>query len=353
VDVLGNNLHQALHARVDSQAAGVLEQHGHGRTLVQNTQLTLGALLVGRVGEDTTVKQGSVGVGDHGTNVTGAVGFLAVRGVLEAVEVLVGPVVPEGAVALVDGVDGALGGHGHVGVSEDELAQRVLEGEAVDATAAHGDDQLGGGTVHGETGGNEAGTGVEEVLGADVLAGTQELVGQLEDTEDGADGNTGVQVGGAVNGVADHGVSGVGVLVELDRVLFLFGDHDAALARAPHGGDEDVIADDVELLLVVTGGVGGTGEAGQVNQGGTTDVVGDGLERELESMAQEGEVTRSFGVLGLLFREESGEGDNVSVDVLLTDGRSARHFGRSLRVGVWWLGIGGVRYSRCLGFKGN
>lgn len=321
MDVFRHHLHQPLHARVDRQPARVLEEHRHGCTFVQNTQLTLGTLRVGRVREDTAVQQGPVGVRNHGTDVPGAVGLLALAGELEAVEVLVAPLVPVHAVALVDGVDGALRGQLHVGVGEDELAQRVLQGEAVDATATHGDDQLGGGAVHGEAGGDEAGTRVEEVLGADGLVGAQDFVGQLEDAEDGADGDTGVQVGGTVDGVADDGVAGVGVLVELDHFLLFFGDEDAALAGAAHRRDEDVIANHVQLLLVVAGGVGGAGQTGQVDQGGATDVVGDGLEGELEGVAQEGEVTRGFGVLGLLLSEEAGESDNVGVDVLLADRR--------------------------------
>lgn len=35
------------------------------------------------------------------------------------------------------------------------------------------------------------------------------------------------------------------------------------------------------------------------------------------------EVTGSFGVLGLLLSQESGEGDDVGVDVLLSNRRSA------------------------------
>lgn len=56
----------------------VFEHHGHGRTLVQDAQLALGALLVGGVGEDAAVEQGPVGVGDHAADVAGAVGLVVV-----------------------------------------------------------------------------------------------------------------------------------------------------------------------------------------------------------------------------------------------------------------------------------
>ena len=77
------------------------------------------------------------------------------------------------------------------------------------------------------------------------------------------------------------------MLGEEDGLLLFFGDEDGALARRAHGGDEEVVADDIELFLVVAGDVGGAGEAGEVDEGGAADVVGDGLERELEGVAEE------------------------------------------------------------------
>lgn len=322
VNVLGNNLHQTLHARVDRETASVLEKHGHRRALVQNTKLTLGTLGVGRVSEDTTVKKGSVSVSNHATNVTGAVRLAVTLGVLQAVEVFVAPLVPVLGVTLVNRVDGAGGRKLHVGVGQDKLAQRVLQGETIDTAAAHGDDQLGGGTVHGESRGNQAGTGVKQVLGANGLAGTKDLIGQLEDTEDSTDGDTSVQVGRTVDRVADHGVTGIGVLVELDHLLLFLGNDDAALARAPHGGNKDIIANYIKLFLVITSSVGGTCQTSQVDQGSASDIVGDRFEGELQGVAQQGEVTRGLGVLALFFSEETGESHNIGVDILLTNGRS-------------------------------
>ena len=139
----------------------LLEDHGHGTTLVQNTQLALGSLLVGGVGEDTTVKQCPVCVCNHGSNVTRGVRLLAV---LDGLNPLLGGNVPVLAVTLVARVDAALLGHLHVGVGEDELAEGVVHGEAVDGTVLHGHDELGGSTVHGETGGDKLCTREKQVL---------------------------------------------------------------------------------------------------------------------------------------------------------------------------------------------
>lgn len=73
---------------------------------------------------------------------------------------------------------------------------------------------------------------------------------------------------------------------EEDSFLFFFGDEDRAFSRGTHGGDEEVISDDVEFLLVVAGGVAGACETGEVDEGGTSDVVGDGFEGKLEGVAE-------------------------------------------------------------------
>ena len=45
-----------IHKKLRPAKLTLLKDHGHGATLVQNTQLALGGLLVGGVGEDATVQ---------------------------------------------------------------------------------------------------------------------------------------------------------------------------------------------------------------------------------------------------------------------------------------------------------
>ncbi|KAI6804435.1 fructose-1,6-bisphosphatase [Hortaea werneckii] len=163
--------------------------------------------------------------------------------------------------------NGVLLRHLHVGVSQDELAQGVVHREAVDRAALHGHDQLGRGAVHGETGGNQIGARVEQVLLGALCA-----LCKLEDTEDCADRDTCVQVAATVDRIADNSIPRVGVLVEDDRLFHLFRHKHTYTARRLHGRDEDVIADDVQLLLVVTSGVGRAGKTAQVDQGSSPDV---------------------------------------------------------------------------------
>lgn len=260
----------------------ILKHHGHRRALIQNSQLALGALLIGRVGEDTSVQQGTVRVGNHATDIPRTVRLAVGGGGLERLEVLLDVVLPVQRVTLVDGVDRPRLGQLHVRVGQDELAQAVVEGEAVDAAALHGDDQLGGGAVHGEAGGDQLSAGLE-----DVGLGALGALGQLVDGEDGADGDTSVEVGGAVDGVAGDGVAGLAALLEVDDVLLLLGHQQRALAARPHGLDEEVVGDHIEFLLLVTGRVGGAGQASEVDECCATDVVGDRLEGELKCVAEE------------------------------------------------------------------
>jgi hypothetical protein len=309
VDALGDNGEHACHVAVDCLAAGcgeeivstlymyalsvkteltLFENHGHGTTLVQNTQLALGSLLVGRVGEDATVEQCPVCIRNHGSDVTSRVRLL---GILDGFNPLLGRHVPVLAVAFVARVDATLLGNLHVGVGENELAEGVVHGEAVDGAALHGHNELGGSAVHGETGSDEVCAGAEEVL-----LGAISTIGKSVDTKDCADRNTGVQVARAIDRVASNSVFCVGAGRELNELVFLLGHQNADTAGRAHSRDEDVIADYVELLLVVASGVCGTCEAAEVDQTRTANVVCDRFEGELESMAEEAVRVRSARV---------------------------------------------------------
>ena len=64
-------------------STGLLTQVGHGEGLVQDPQLSVLGLGVTRVSKDSSVQQGSVDVGHHGTNVSRAVRAPVILGVLD------------------------------------------------------------------------------------------------------------------------------------------------------------------------------------------------------------------------------------------------------------------------------
>jgi hypothetical protein len=70
-------------------------------------------------------------------------------------------------------------------------------------------------------------------------------------------------------------------LLEDDGLFLLFRDHHSALSGALHGGNEDVVSDYVELLLIITSCVRGPCKTCKIDQGGTANVVSYGLEGEL------------------------------------------------------------------------
>ena len=65
------------------------------------------------------------------------------------------------------------------------------------------------------------------------------------------------------------------MLVKVYDILLFFRDYGSASSRATHSSDEEVVRDDIELLLVVARGVGRAGEASQVDESRTSDVVGN------------------------------------------------------------------------------
>lgn len=261
----------------------VLEDHGHWRTLVQNPQLPLGTLFISRVGENTPVQQRPVGICHHTADIPRTVWLRAFpRRVLQTVEIVFDWSLPVHAVPLVDTVDRAGSRHLHIRMGQDELAQCIVHGESVDAASFHRNHELGTGAIHGEAGSHELCSRQQQLL---LLALTS--LGQLEDAEDGPDTDSRVQIARAVDRVADNGVPGFGRVVENDAVLLFFRHEQFAFAGGAHRADEEVVADDVELFLVIACRVGGARQAGEVDECGSSDVVGYRFEGELEGVAEE------------------------------------------------------------------
>ena len=133
---------------------------------------------------------------DHGTNVTGRVLVL-----LKPINVRLESGVPVEVVGLVDGVDLATLGYLDVGVSQDELTNLGVQGEAID-TITEGQDQDSGGGVHAIAGSHQTTAGLEGVhearhlLLSDIsLIINKALLLLNEDTKDGASGDGGIDVG--------------------------------------------------------------------------------------------------------------------------------------------------------------
>jgi hypothetical protein len=67
--------------------------------------------------------------------------------------------------------------------------------------------------------------------------------------------HTSIQIGGTVDRITCHCVPSIRVFREEDGFLLFFGDQNRALSGRTHGCDEQIIANDIEFLLVVACGV--------------------------------------------------------------------------------------------------
>lgn len=128
----------------------IFKNHSHRGTLVQNSEFTLWRLLIRRISEDTSIQQRSVRISNHTTNISRRVRLSTLLRIFQRIEVVENRLFPVYGVSFVDRVDGSALWDAHVGVSEDELSERIVHGETIHAAALHGDDQLRGSTVHGE-----------------------------------------------------------------------------------------------------------------------------------------------------------------------------------------------------------
>jgi hypothetical protein len=72
------------------------------------------------------------------------------------------------------------------------------------------------------------------------------------DTENRTNGYTSVQVGGTVNGITCYGVTSMLVFGKEDCFLLLLRNQNSTLSGRAHGCDEEIVANDIKFLLVVT-----------------------------------------------------------------------------------------------------
>jgi hypothetical protein len=160
----------------------------------------------------------------------------------------------------------------YVRVCKDKLSQRVIQSEAVDVASLHGQYQLCRGTIHGKTARHQLRAGETDLFRLPLG-----VLGQTENTKDGSNRYTSVEVAGTVDGIANNGV--FSVAGEDNRFLFFLRNQDFYLAGTPHDVDEDLVADHIQLLLVVTSDVGGAGKTYELRD--VSWSCGSSEEREL------------------------------------------------------------------------
>src|SRR6185437_4643823 len=201
---------------------------------------------------------------------------------------------PGGLVGFVGGVVGALFGHLHLVVGENEGADGGVEREAVNAVAG-GVDEHGRRTVDDVAGGNLFGAGQQDGF-LEWLAGNA-----LVDGEDGADVDVDVDVGGAVERVEDDDVSArLRVGVDDDGLFVFFADKCGHAVAATEDVEENFVGVDVELLLDLALHVDGANGTESVTEAAPTDFGFDHLGGQRDAAEQPAEGAAGLGKVLLL-----------------------------------------------------
>eukprot|EP00968_Pinguiococcus_pyrenoidosus_P014315 scaffold1307_cov200-Pinguiococcus_pyrenoidosus.AAC.4 len=244
------------HARA-CLAACLLDEERHGEALIQDAQLAIRRLAVGRVEEDTAVEDRSVHIGHHGAHVALREG-LRLR-VLEARHRSHHLLVPERAVSLVHAVDSlGLVRDAHLSARVHELAEARIQREAVDAAVGEGAHELRGGTIHAVARAHDV-----RALLQDVDLRRHGVHGRLAlpHREDGAGRHVAVDVGRAIQRVKGHDEATRALRGDDHWLLVLLRDERTDLAAAQQGVDHHLVAEQVQLLHIVAAAVVGPGQA--------------------------------------------------------------------------------------------
>ena len=215
-------------------------------------------------------------------------------------------VVPQLFVRVVHRHVPAVIGNRDVRVREQELADRGIEREAVDALA---------GRVH-----EHRTRAVNYVPRRHLAAARLEHVLKLavtsardlpDDGEDRSHGNVYVDVRRAIERIEEQTIlAALEVLRDLNDAWLLFGRHGAQPAAVIHRLDDDLIGQNVELLLHFTLHVLGFRGTQDVRQPGASYFVRDHLRGNREVVKDSRQLAGGFGMQPLFFDDETVDGDH-------------------------------------------
>mmetsp|Transcript_10958 Transcript_10958/g.32462 ORF Transcript_10958/g.32462 Transcript_10958/m.32462 type:complete len:448 (+) Transcript_10958:187-1530(+) len=316
VDARGLKLHHALHLPIEEAGGGnppgCLDEHRHGKALVENTELALGRLGVGGVEEDASVEERTVHVANHGAHVALRIGLLPR---LEDLHRLLARVIPEVGVALVAAVDllAAVRGDLDISVGVDELTDGRIQGKAVHAPALEANHQLCGSAVHAVASDDEILPFPEDVVHG-AWAGNRLLV----NTKDCSSRHVAVDVGAAVERIERNAVLALHLGRNDDWFLVLLGNEHCAGVAVQERVDEYIVRKHVQLLLVVSRHVLFAGHAKEVRNARLAACARGCLAREGDGTHEDGQLL----VVGVRHHETGQRAvvHGVNIVGVVTDG---------------------------------
>lgn len=308
MDFIGHKVQNALDLAFEhtggGDSSGLFDDHSHRNSFVQQSKLSLGGLDVGRVQVDSSVQNGTVDVGNHGSDISCCVRVLLV---LEDLDGVLDGLIPSGGVTFVARKDLLSAGlrehHLHTGVNE--LSNGAVEAESVNIASSEGEDHLDGRGI-----GNISGADAFRSTSKDVFDSSVASRFALVDTENGTNTYIAVNVRTSVKGIeGDAKFTGLSSWND-DGFFVFFGYQDRADSRVDEGVDHHVVRKNIEFLLVISGTVLLSGKTVEVGNTGTLNGRCDELARRGNSIHQDNKVVIMGGG-----HDEPVEGGGVDIEL--------------------------------------
>mmetsp|Transcript_15040 Transcript_15040/g.28503 ORF Transcript_15040/g.28503 Transcript_15040/m.28503 type:complete len:356 (+) Transcript_15040:37-1104(+) len=288
VDLIGDEIQDALNLPLEHagrrNSTSLFNNHGHGDAFVQETKLSLGRLGVSRVQIDTSVKDSTVNISNHGSNITGSVGLAAA---LEFFYSLLDRIVPVTRIPFVTRVNllPSVLGEDHLFASVHKLTNSAIEAETVYVTALESENQFYCRTVGDVTSTDAISTRSEKIIDRTIAT----RLG-LVDTKDGTHTDVAVNVTGTIEGV--EGDTKLSTLTRRndDRFFVFFRHENRAHATVNKSVDHHIIRKNIQLLLVVSRRVDLAGQTVQLGHASTLDRRSNELTRSGNGVEQDDEI---------------------------------------------------------------
>lgn len=155
----------------------------------------------------------------------------------------------------------------------------------MNGASLEGENEFHGRAVRDIPSADAVGTRAEQVFRSSAAAGLS-----LIDTKDSANTNITVNVRRTVEGIESDAELSRSTRGNDDRVLVFFGNKDRADSRVHESVDHHVVRQDIELLLIVAGGVDFTSQSVELRHTRTLDSGSDELARDGKGVEQDHEV---------------------------------------------------------------
>mmetsp|Transcript_22406 Transcript_22406/g.47320 ORF Transcript_22406/g.47320 Transcript_22406/m.47320 type:complete len:316 (+) Transcript_22406:351-1298(+) len=288
MDFTGNKVHNTLNFSLKhtsgGNSTGLLNNHCHRNSFVQKSKLSLGGFLVSGVQVDSSVKNGSVDISNHGTDVTGSVSILFV---LEDFDGILDCLVPLRRVSFVTGVNllSTIFREHHLHTSVDKLSNRAIKAESVDIASLESENHLYSRRVGNVSSADAVSSAAKHIFNSSVASRFAFIY-----TENSSNTDVAVDVRTSVKWVkSDTELSGLST--GNDDWFFVFlRNQDRADPRVNKSVDHHVVGKDIKLLLVVSSAVLFTRQPVKVGNSGALDSGCNELARSGNSVHQNDKV---------------------------------------------------------------